>query len=149
MMTNRNTTTTSLSAAETKRLGQVLALAEDSANPALGERLAALSVAEKLLGRHGLRLRDLAATVQPPADDERDRERYGDSDDDRGWSPHAQQPEWKRLVVWCLTHPTANYNLSDWDRRFLASLANFPSCSARQSEVLQRIVRRLRTGSRS
>jgi hypothetical protein len=145
-MTMNRPTTSLLTAADAKRLSSMLALAESDKNPALGERIAAVAAAEKLLARRGLRLRDLVAQPETADGERYGDDRYGDSDD--GWSPPAQPPEWKRLVIWAITHPAAPAVLSAWERSFLASLARFPSASARQLKVLARIVWRLR-GSRA
>jgi hypothetical protein len=131
--------TARMSPAESRRLAAALALAESATNPSTGERLAALGAVERLLAKRGLRLRDIVA--EPAVDDEREQDPYDD-----GWSPPAQPPQWKRLVIWCITHPSAPAVLSAWERGFLASLAGFPSASTRQLKVLARIVRRLRGG---
>lgn len=110
--------------AAVNRLGQFLALAEAAANPADGERLAALSAVERLLGRYGLRLRDLPRLAAPaPALPE--------------W---VSRPRWRDVAAACQRR---RESLTDWEAEFLRSLARFGSLTDRQHAVLDRIAARV------
>lgn len=113
--------------AERAKLSAMLALAAEAAKPAEAERLAALVAAERLLGRFGLTLRDLATL---PA-------------------PEKRVPE---LGTWCATcralfeRPGA---LRPWDRSFRADPPGFPHLSTKQRYVLTEIADRVLGGDRA
>ncbi len=105
------------------RLGSMLALAEGASNPADGERLAALAAAERLLSKHGLRLRDL---VSPETE--------------RSRPDPASLPKWRLLVDECLRHPGS---LRPWEGNFLRGLRGFPKISPKQIATLRGIAERI------
>ncbi|MGH7056885.1 MAG: hypothetical protein ACREFJ_16445 [Acetobacteraceae bacterium] len=109
-----------ISASERGRLQAMLALAEAEQNPADGERLAAIIAVERLLGRHGLRLRDLAT----PA-------------------PEKQLPllgTWRQTCRECLE---SGAPIRPWERKFLSELPEFPRLSVKQRYVLYEIADRI------
>jgi hypothetical protein len=110
-----------LAEGDAARLGAFLALAEGDANPHDGERLAALAAAERLLAKHGLRLRDLPTSIAVAAPP----------------SPLAGDPD----LLTCLA---ALDRLTAWERNFIVSLRGFRTYSAKQAEALARIAARLR-----
>ena len=105
------------------KLGACLALAEEASNPHDGERLAALHAAERLLDKHGMKLRDL---VRVPGERPKGRD-----------APHAP---WRDTVRRCQERPGG---LRPWEGKFLASLAAFPRLSDKQSKILREIASRL------
>ena len=110
--------------AERAKLSAMLALAEEAANPAEAERLAALVAAERLLGRLGLTLGDLATL---PA-------------------PEKRVPElgiWRATCRALLERPGT---LRPWERSFLADLPGFPRLSTKQRYVLTEIADRVLGG---
>jgi hypothetical protein len=97
-----------------RKLEAVLTLAESASGAPDGERLAALSAAERLLGREGLRLRDLARAI--PADEEEVRE----------------------MIAALLAEP----RLTTWERGFIASVAAWRGAlSEKQRAVVVRLAR--------
>jgi hypothetical protein len=108
-----------LANAEAARLGAFLALAEADANPADGERLAALAAAERLLARRGLRLRDLAP---PPA-----------------LPPPPVSTSQADLEVAIRAFPT----LTEWEQNFVVSLRRVRQFSEKQRAVLHQIAEKV------
>ncbi len=116
---------TGLAPAVRARLTAILALAEDEANGTVGERLAALAAAERLLARHNLRLRDLPTL--PAAE--------------------AALPEvgsWRETCAQCLAHRDL---LRPWEQGFLSDLPRFRRLSAKQRYCLREIAERVLEGA--
>ena len=114
---------TPLPSRDCERLSAMLALAESDQNPQDGERVAAIAAAERLLARHNLRLRDLAAPTPPPPS-----------------AAPAPPMGWRAVLHRCLQR---SHRLSPWETKFLTSLGRFRRPTQRQLEVLRDIAERL------
>ena len=110
--------------ADRARLVAMLALAEADQNPADGERLAATGAAERLLAKHGLRLRDVVLISAPTVAE--------------FWQRRA--PDWRDLIDACLEQPGG---LRPWEADFLRSLRGFDRPSQKQRAILHGIAERL------
>jgi hypothetical protein len=96
-----------------------------------GEVLAAARMAERLRREMGATWHDLIACPPEPETSRR-------SDPPRPSRPQA--PHWRATVARCRARPD---RLSDFERRFLASLAGFRTLSPKQATVLVGIAERL------
>jgi len=110
-----------LPTSDRSRIAAALALAEANANPVDGERLAAIGAVERLLSRHGLRLRDLVSG-------------------DTAAQTRTAARTWRDVAADCRAR---SGSLRRWEREFIHGLGRFPRLSPKQHAILREIADRV------